>query len=120
MTNMRDNPHTALPDLERLRKSKAEYLGTVTARGKDAGIEWARDSTSYEDLICIARLDLNTAPANDRDELGVMAEWLAQQLGIEGQEEELFGEDNPLPTDNHVRAFISGALDYWNAVKHQL
>ncbi len=102
--------------IDRLRKSKSDYLASINEEGRADGRLFAMEDASYKTLVKLAAVDLDEAPDNETGARGWLAQWVAEQT--EHELEYFFAGDVPL--DDFAAAFFRGAVEYFNQVRRQI
>jgi hypothetical protein len=100
--------------IDRLRASKAAFVSSQAAEGRQHGRDWAKLRAKYEDLRRIARLELSGSS---------YAIQVDSALGRESQQWEesfWFEPEGSVPADEYVEAFVEGAKDVWDDVSDKL
>jgi hypothetical protein len=120
--------------IERLQTSKKQHMASATARGRLAGIFWARSTGSFGDLSALGNLDLDDFfdgfPGNSRTGIAYH-EYLAWNiLGPSDHTHEQAADfwrraiDNVNEEDlrslDYLRGFSEGAREVYEAVEKKM
>lgn len=135
--------NTMYTAIERLRASKRICFESMCSGGHDQGREWARNVAEYYELVTLSDLALPELPY-DGDVFDVVREAIWQEAGepYEQTWDDTVGSelphlspyrneppnhalirDNREYRDSHnafVRAFVEGAVEFYNEVKDKL